>query len=212
MSPAEDDRDMIVALEQFRVDQKLIEEYLDDEVPKSRKLKDETDGKQPDDEELIEPPAATLGLQRLVQRAIFQVQSSGIEEVRPEDLFVAIFQAKDSIALHTLDKHGIQKLSVIEYISHGTDPSSKDEDDDKAEEDEEGGLPAERHDHKNTENRGGNDPLSQFTVALHELARDGKQTVSWSHAGTGSHIQTLCRRRKNNSILVGEAGVGNRAR
>ncbi len=182
-----------------------VERYLDHEVPKARKLKDEST--QTSDEDLIEPPAATLGLQRLVQRAIFHVQSAGKEEVYPEDFFVALFQAKDSVGLHSLEKHGITKLSTIEYLSHGRDLDAGTRLPDST---VEGAPPARTGDKKKKEP--GTDPLSQYAVALHDLARRGKiDPLVGREREIERMIQTLCRRRKNNPILVGEAGVGKTA-
>jgi ATP-dependent Clp protease ATP-binding subunit ClpA len=197
--------DLIIALNgDFEGIKKTIEKYLLEEVPKARKIKDENLGKK--DEELVEPPAATLGLQRLVQRAIFQVQSAGKSEVRPEDLFVALFQAKDSVALHTLEKYGIEKLAVIEYLSHGRNLSD---------------LPTENQDNTQNDNEDEennsntkfqNNILSHYTIALHELAKENKiDPLIGREKELERVIQTLCRRRKNNPLLVGEAGVGKTA-
>ena len=66
-----------------------------------------------------ENPIATLGVQRLVQRALFQVQSSGKNEIAPVDLFIAIFQAKDSWTLYLLNQQGVDRLDVVSFVSHG---------------------------------------------------------------------------------------------
>ncbi len=191
--------DMLIALgSDYEKIKKEIEDYLDHDVPKARKLKDESIDIE--DEDLVEPPAATLGLQRLVQRAIFHVQSAGKQEVNPEDFFVAIFQAKDSIALHALEKNGIDRLKVLEYLSHGSDSGEIAE------------ILTEENSEKKQTKRDANDPLSLYTIALHELARAGKiDPLVGRNQECERVIQTLCRRRKNNPILVGEAGVGKTA-
>jgi ATP-dependent Clp protease ATP-binding subunit ClpA len=153
-----------------------------------------------------ENPIATLGVQRLVQRALFQVQSSGKSEIQPVDLLVAVFQAKDSWSLYLLQQQNIDRLDVVGFVSHGgVTPSS----DDASMEDEgrtmdSGGSPRKGH--------GLNDVLSQYTTNLNEQARNGKldPLVGRKHE-LDRVIQTLCRRRKNNPLLVGEAGVGKTA-
>ena len=152
-----------------------------------------------------ENPIATLGVQRLVQRALFQVQSSGKNEINPIDLFIAIFQAKDSWTLYLLNQQGVDRLDVVSFVSHGitNDENSS-----------EGKLP-------NPETGGGkdessraamNDSLSQFTVNLNDRARAGKLDPMIGRKNELDRvIQTLCRRRKNNPLLVGEAGVGKTA-
>jgi len=72
------------------------------------------------DEAKPEHPVATLSIQRLIQRALFHVQSAGKDEIQPLDLFVALYQAKDSHALHLLLAQGVERLDVLNYISHGT--------------------------------------------------------------------------------------------
>lgn len=193
--------DMLVTLgSNYEGIKKELEHYLDHDIPKARKLKDDT--VEMEDEDLVEPPAATLGLQRLVQRSIFHVQSAGKQEVVPQDFFVAIFQAKDSIALHILEKHGIERLKVLEYLSHGNGNNEITE----ANSDDESGSSEKK------QKKESNDPLSQYTVALHELAKAGKLDPLVGRANELERvIQTLCRRRKNNPILVGEAGVGKTA-
>jgi ATP-dependent Clp protease ATP-binding subunit ClpA len=89
-----------------------LEAYLQKEVPIA-----------PDNEKgEKENPIATLGVQRLVQRALFQVQSSGKSEIHPVDLLVAVFQAKDSWSLYLLQQQNIDRLDVVNFISHGATP------------------------------------------------------------------------------------------
>ena len=87
-----------------------LEEYIDREVPRN-----EAPGAADE-----EPPVVTVGVQDLLQRALFHVQSSGKDEVEPRDLFVALFQARDSQSLYLLQKLGIERLDVLNFISHGT--------------------------------------------------------------------------------------------
>jgi ATP-dependent Clp protease ATP-binding subunit ClpA len=151
-----------------------------------------------------ENPIATLGVQRLVQRAIFQVQSSGKSEIQPVDLFVALFQAKDSWSLYLLNQQGIDRLEVVSFLSHGHGPS----DESQGGEGAPGAEIKPERDHKASLN----DILSTYTVNLNELAKGGRldPLVGRKHE-LDRVIQTLCRRRKNNPLLVGEAGVGKTA-
>jgi ATP-dependent Clp protease ATP-binding subunit ClpA len=148
----------------------------------------------------IENPIATLGVQRLVQRALFQVQSSGKSEIHPVDLFIAVFQAKDSWALYLLNQQGVDRLDVVNFISHG-----KESEPDFSGEGNEGA-------NKSESKAAHNDALSLYTVNLNELARNGKlDPMIGRKQELDRVIQTLCRRRKNNPLLVGEAGVGKTA-
>jgi len=147
-------------------------------------------------------PIATLGVQRLVQRAMFHVQSAGKSEITPGDLLVAVFQAKDSWSLYLLTQQGVDRLDVISFISHGGAGESNQNEENLPNQDssEEGGRGAM------------NDSLTQFTVNLNERARNGKLDPMVGRKNELDRvIQTLCRRRKNNPLLVGEAGVGKTA-
>ncbi len=165
--------------------------YLQKEVP----LAPQTEKGDP------ENPIATLGVQRLVQRAIFQVQSAGKNEIQPVDLFIAIFQAKDSWSLYLLNQQGIERLEVVNFVSHGQGA-------------EESGAEAQSNSEaKPQESRASmNDVLSSYTVNLNDLAKQGKlDPLVGRKQELDRVIQTLCRRRKNNPLLVGEAGVGKTA-
>ncbi len=155
-----------------------------------------------------ENPIATLGVQRLVQRAIFQVQSSGKNEIQPVDLFVAIFQAKDSWALYLLNQQGIDRLEVVSFLSHGQGANEELGD---AGASAQGASQPEGRPEK--EPRASlNDVLTTYTVNLNELAKqDRLDPLVGRKSELDRVIQTLCRRRKNNPLLVGEAGVGKTA-
>ena len=147
-----------------------------------------------------ENPIATLGVQRLVQRAIFQVQSAGKSEIQPIDLFVAVFQAKDSWSLYLLNQQGVDRLDVTHFVSHGGGSTPED-----AIEPETAGKP-------DSPRASMNDAITNYTVNLNELARAGKlDPMVGRKQELDRVIQTLCRRRKNNPLLVGEAGVGKTA-
>jgi len=144
----------------------------------------------------------TLGFQRVIQRAILHVQSSGKKEVTGANVLVAIFGEKDSHAVYFLHQKGVTRLDVVNFISHGitklpqTAPAKQQQDADTEAEQEQ---PA-----------GG--ALENYTINLNALAISGKiDPLIGRDRELERVIQTLCRRRKNNPLLVGEAGVGKTA-
>ncbi len=145
----------------------------------------------------------TLGFQRVIQRAIMHVQSSsnGKKEVTGANVLVAIFSEKDSHAVYYLHQQGVTRLDVVNYLSHGirkTDPVEPAKPSGGAVDDEE-------KEAKET-------PLDQFTQNLNQMAREGRiDPLIGREAEVERVIQVLCRRRKNNPLLVGEAGVGKTA-
>ena len=142
----------------------------------------------------------TLGFQRVIQRAILHVQSSGKKEVNGANVLVAIYGEKDSHAVYFLQKMGITRLDVVNFISHGI---SKVPQPSKA--------PAEGETEPEAEREQGG-PLEQYTINLNALALQGKiDPLIGRDKELERVIQTLCRRRKNNPLLVGEAGVGKTA-
>jgi ATP-dependent Clp protease ATP-binding subunit ClpA len=203
-----------------------LEAYLDAEVPRmtadpERGPNDPADGAAGDG---TSHPVATLSIQRLIQRALFQVQSSGKDEIQPVDLFVALFQAKESYALQLLTEQGIERLDVLHYISHGMkreEPSDEPGDFGDAHENEpeqREGLEESEDDLRNKLKREpvrkkiGDEPLDLYTLNLNQQARLGKvDPLVGRQVELDRMIQILCRRRKNNPILVGEAGVGKTA-
>ena len=151
----------------------------------------------------------TLGFQRVIQRAIMHVQStgSGKKEVTGANVLVAIFGEKDSHAVYYLHQQGVTRLDVVNYIAHGIKKSDPPEPAKPAE-----GSASEGGDKEETPSDGKASPLEQFTQNLNQLARDGKidPLIGREHE-VERVIQVLCRRRKNNPLLVGEAGVGKTA-
>ena len=150
----------------------------------------------------------TLGFQRVIQRAIMHVQStgSGKKEVTGANVLVAIFGEKDSHAVYYLHQQGVTRLDVVNFIAHGIRKSDPPEPA-KPSEGSSGGNETEKE-----EGEGKGSPLDQFTQNLNQLARDGKidPLIGREHE-VERVIQILCRRRKNNPLLVGEAGVGKTA-
>ena len=146
----------------------------------------------------------TLGFQRVIQRAILHVQSSGKKEVTGANVLVAIFGEKDSHAVYFLHQKGVTRLDVVNFIAHGI-AKSNEEDDQKDEHAsiEEGEANAE----KTTESA-----LDSYATNLNKLAIDGKiDPLIGREVELERVVQILCRRRKNNPLLVGEAGVGKTA-
>jgi ATP-dependent Clp protease ATP-binding subunit ClpA len=148
----------------------------------------------------------TLGFQRVIQRAIMHVQStgSGKKEVTGANVLVAIFGEKDSHAVYYLHQQGVTRLDVVNFIAHGikkSDPPEPSKASENQAEAEEGGEKNEKQ-----------SPLEQYTQNLNQLAKDGKiDPLIGREYEVERVIQILCRRRKNNPLLVGEAGVGKTA-
>ena len=144
----------------------------------------------------------TLGFQRVIQRAILHVQSSGKKEVTGANVLVAIFGEKDSHAVYFLQQQGIARLDVVNYISHGITKTPQAHQGKNADQDAEQETPAETS----------NSPLDNYTQNLNALALAGKvDPLIGREKELERVVQTLCRRRKNNPLLVGEAGVGKTA-
>ncbi len=151
----------------------------------------------------------TLGFQRVIQRAIMHVQStgSGKKEVTGANVLVAIFGEKDSHAVYYFHQQGVTRLDVVNFIAHGIKKSDPPEPSSKPNEGSSGGGESEKDD-----GDGKGSPLDQFTQNLNQLARDGKiDPLIGRELEVERVIQILCRRRKNNPLLVGEAGVGKTA-
>ena len=142
----------------------------------------------------------TLGFQRVIQRAILHVQSSGKKEVNGANVLVAIFGEKDSHAVYYLHKQGVTRLDVVNFISHGVSKVPQNTPRSEPEAETEG------------EPQTAAGPLESYTINLNALALQGKiDPLIGRDKELERVIQTLCRRRKNNPLLVGEAGVGKTA-
>jgi ATP-dependent Clp protease ATP-binding subunit ClpA len=145
----------------------------------------------------------TLGFQRVIQRAILHVQSSGKKEVTGANVLVAIFGEKDSHAVYFLHQQGVTRLDVVNYISHGITKSPQGGKEAK-------GEPEQQEAQGDQEQSGG--ALETYTTNLNAQALVGKiDPLIGRERELERVIQTLCRRRKNNPLLVGEAGVGKTA-
>ena len=142
----------------------------------------------------------TLGFQRVLQRAVFHVQSSGKDEVTGANVLVAIFSEQESQAVYILKKADVTRLDVVNFISHGV---SKADDDDP--------VNPETAEESESGEEGGS-ALSKYATDLNKHAKDGKiDPLIGRDSEVERTIQILCRRRKNNPLLVGEAGVGKTA-
>jgi ATP-dependent Clp protease ATP-binding subunit ClpA len=144
----------------------------------------------------------TLGFQRVLQRAVFHVQSSGKKEVNGANVLVAIFGEQDSHAVFLLTQHDVARLDVVNYISHGISKISEEQED-------ESGTSSDQDAGEEGSSR---KPLESFATNLNDMARRGKidPLIGRDHEIERT-IQILCRRRKNNPLFVGEAGVGKTA-
>jgi ATP-dependent Clp protease ATP-binding subunit ClpA len=150
-----------------------------------------------DDETDVQP---TLGFQRVLQRAVFHVQSSGKKEVTSSNVLVAIFSEKQSQAVYYLSLQDVTRLDVINYISHGMPQLPGD-----GGQDEEETLLDNEPEPEQT-------PLEKYATNLNQMAIEGKiDPLIGREIEIERTVQILCRRRKNNPLYVGEAGVGKTA-
>jgi len=165
-------------------------------------LKDFIDDSTPllstDDDQEVQP---TLGFQRVLQRAVFHVQSSGKKEVRGDNVLVAMFGEKQSHAVYLLGLHNVSRLDVVNFVSHGLSKSG-----------ENAGKTGDSVSGDETGEEQGKSALDSFAQNLNQRALDGKtDPLIGREAEIERTIQILCRRRKNNPLYVGEAGVGKTA-
>ncbi|HUD43321.1 MAG TPA: ATP-dependent Clp protease ATP-binding subunit ClpA [Dokdonella sp.] len=147
----------------------------------------------------------TLGFQRVLQRAVYHAQSSGRKEVTGANVLVAIYGEKDSHAVYFLGQQDVNRLDIVNYIAHGIAKIGND-----------AGQAPGTADAAGKEGEGGEEPrgnpLSDFANNLNELAREGRiDPLIGRSEEIERTIQVLCRRRKNNPLYVGEAGVGKTA-
>ena len=145
----------------------------------------------------------TLGFQRVLQRAVYHVQSSGKKEVSGANVLVAIFGEKDSHAVYYLNQQDVTRLDVVNYLSHGIAKTGGEEGDAGAE--DAGQV-------RDGESDAKADALAEYASDLNAAAREGRIDALVGRAEEVERtIQVLCRRRKNNPLYVGEAGVGKTA-
>jgi ATP-dependent Clp protease ATP-binding subunit ClpA len=171
-----------------------LRDELDSFVEENTPLLDENDTRE------TQP---TLGFQRVLQRAVFHVQSSGKKEVTGANVLVAIFGEQDSQTVYLLNKQNITRLDVVNYISHGIAKNSQEEPEDAEDAANEYGGEEGESDAK---------PLDKYATNLNVKAQSGEiDPLIGRDFEIERASQVLCRRRKNNPLLVGEAGVGKTA-
>ena len=175
----------------------VVKQYLDQEY-QSLKTKDKGD------------PAPTAGFQRVIQRAILHVQSSGKDTVTGANVLVALFSERDSYAVYFLQQQDMSRLDAVSFISHGIGKGGRRIEDKSA-----GQAEAEPHREEKSESKGGakkDSALDQFCVNLNEKALAGKvDPLIGRGPEVDRTIQILCRRSKNNPLYVGDPGVGKTA-
>ena len=140
----------------------------------------------------------TLGFQRVLQRAVFQVQSSGQKEVNGRNVLVALFSEKQSQAAYLLSKQDITRLDIVSYISHGNDVKQQ--------------YRIESDKTKEKDTKENTNFLSKYTINLNQLVTENKNDLLIGREDELNRIiQVLSRRKKNNPLLVGDTGVGKTA-
>ena len=168
---------------------KDLKDFIDQTTPRLKE----------DDDREVQP---TLGFQRVLQRAVFHVQSSAKKEVTAANVLVAIFSEKHSHAAYLLSMQDVARLDVVNYISHGLSKIA----DDRAEKDESSASTEVDRDGE------GGTALDKYSTNLNRLAQEGRiDPLIGRRLEIERTIEILCRRRKNNPLYVGEAGVGKTA-
>ena len=166
-----------------------LKEHLEQSTPKLDEAEDNE----------VQP---TLGFQRVLQRAVFHVQSSGKKEVGVGNVLVAIFSEKQSHAVYLLNRQNISRLDVVNYISHGLSKIAEEKTDKEEGASAEGDRDAD----------GGGSALEKYAANLNRMAQEGRiDPLIGRKLEVERTIEILCRRRKNNPLYVGEAGVGKTA-
>jgi ATP-dependent Clp protease ATP-binding subunit ClpA len=147
----------------------------------------------------------TLGFQRVLQRAVFHVQSSGKNEVTGANVLVAIFSEQESQAVYCLREQGVARIDVVNFVTHGISKID-------GHHEQHGQSEQSQDEERSNEENGGSDPLESYAANLNELARQGKIDPLVGRLQEVERVsQILTRRRKNNPLLVGESGVGKTA-
>ncbi|OYY74244.1 MAG: ATP-dependent Clp protease ATP-binding subunit ClpA [Gammaproteobacteria bacterium 28-57-27] len=166
-----------------------LESFLEETMP--RIAEDDKDDAKP-----------TLGFQRVLQRAVVQVQAAGKQSVTGAHVLAALFAEQDSHAVYLLKRQGISRLDVLRYMSHGgSEPEENQQNSAQQAQDESGQAGKEQA-----------SALEQYAVNLNQMAREGRIDPLIGRAAELERVaQVLCRRRKNNPLLIGEAGVGKTA-
>ncbi|MDH5189616.1 MAG: ATP-dependent Clp protease ATP-binding subunit ClpA [Gammaproteobacteria bacterium] len=190
-----DNRDALTVLRACGADIEKLKKELNSFLEETTPLISQTDSRE------TQP---TLGFQRVLQRAVFQVQSSGKKEVTGANVLVAIFSEQESQAVYFLNRQNVTRLDIVNYISHGISKVP-------GHDDEIGDMPPADEDESVSE-APAKSPLETFATNLNVKAKQGKIDPLIGRASELERtVQILCRRRKNNPLFVGEAGVGKTA-
>jgi len=186
---------------------KRIEAFFDEHVISVPRSLADPDDPDEDLEELEVDPQQTLAVGRVLERALIHAISSEMKQVEGTNVLVQLLYERDSHAAYLIAQQGVDQLDLKRYVSHGVEPDEEEDDGDDApalpsgddEEDEEGGS-------------GQKDPLQAFCQNLNELAGEGQiDPLVGRELEVERVVQILCRRRKNNPVLVGDPGVGKTA-
>jgi ATP-dependent Clp protease ATP-binding subunit ClpA len=173
-----------------------LDRFLDTEIPQVSETVEVT-------------PSPTVGFQRVVQRAAIHVRSAGKDEVKGRNILVAIFAEADSVAAHTLQEAGVTRFDVVNYISHGVSKAGGVEPSENRKSSVGGGGSETEEE---VESGGGRDPLAVYCVDLGQKAAEGFiDPLIGRENEVDRAIQILARRRKNNPLFIGDAGVGKTA-
>ncbi len=154
----------------------------------------------------------TLGFQRVLQRSVFHVQSAGKKEVNSTNVLIAIFGEQESQAVYFLNEQGVSRLDVVNYVSHGITKAPENDQESSSGPTKGAFGSSPSVDKSDKEAATAKQPLEAYAVNLNQLAKQGKiDPLIGREYEVQRTIQILCRRRKNNPLLVGEAGVGKTA-
>ena len=194
---------IIEELEQFIEDSKNFSLLSDEQILILNKaqFKDEVVREAAKSSGILYQPELTLSVQRVLQRAAVHIQSSGKKEIQGINVLVALFYERESFSVFLLNKHGVDRENIIKNIAHTTDKPLTDSAFTKI-------TPEAMADPSKTSQSA----LSTFTVNLNKLAKEGKiDPLIGREKEIQRIVQILCRRRRNNPLLVGDAGVGKTA-
>ena len=181
----------------------LLQQDLESHIEESTPILVEDDGRE---------SRPTIGFQRVLQRAVYHVQASAKEEVTGDSILVAIFGETESHAVYYLAKQEMTRLDLVNYISHGIHKEEDISFDNLSMEEDQSDADTNRDEQEFSEDEAKASPLERFASNLNQVAAEGKiDPLIGRDEEVERAVQVLCRRRKNNPLLVGEAGVGKTA-
>jgi len=181
----------------------LLQQELEGHIEESTPILVEDDGRE---------SRPTIGFQRVLQRAVYHVQASSKDEVTGDSILVAIFGETESHAVYYLARQEMTRLDLVNYISHGIQKEDDISFDSLSIDDEESGSETNNDEGEYVEDETKASPLERFASNLNVMAKEGRiDPLIGRNEEVERTVQVLCRRRKNNPLLVGEAGVGKTA-